>query len=893
MDQDRIVLKTTPPRAHRMVIARPRLAQLWDEVRERAFIEVCAPGGFGKSTVLVQWRLLWLERGALVTWATLDAQDGPIRFARVLAQAMRSASGRASFDRIALEYGDDPERALDALTAVLSEIASLAAPTVIVLDDGENLPRETARDALAYLLMNAPANLTVVLGTRVPLVLPTVELTARGECARVTVDDLRLDLDDAVALLRKRFGKRLELDDCVRLHEMTEGWPIGLQLAAAAIERSPHYHTAVLALSARSGDLERYFIESLLDHLPEAVAAFLTRIAILDPLSRELCEATTGSPMAAPWLEQMMADTPIFTVTEAQGWMRLHALARDFLLGRFEQLPEAERTQLHLRAAQWLAQRRFFPDAARHALAAKDEPLAQACASQGLWSVATSGDLAEALQWIPHLAPETLADNVQLRLIGAWVMALGNRPDEARRTADEVLRDPSTEPAMTFMAALVASCAEACADRIGLIPAIMARWPTLPDYVVDPVHRQSYFNTCAVVAVASGELAQVHAMDTSPAPEAADNRTLALVFSISRLYLAVALLREGDPIRVEELLQGPLAHAERTQGRRSTVACLHAVGMAAALLERDEVARAEALLAHRVDVMERFVFPDAILLAYETRVRLAAAQGDERRALGVLGSMEADGRARSMPRLVLAGLAMRIHLHACKGHVESATALMPTLEALAPTFEGPEYLPFLREYKLRCALARALLAIARFDGASAQAELSDAAELARAANFAREAVTVQALRAVAAELAGSERALPLLAEALSIGAMRGCLRLVEEAHPAVLALRRRLEAADARQAPAAASTALPPAHTPPRKPAASPGGLLTPKEAEVLRLVAAGHSNKHIAKAMDVGDETVKWHLKNLFAKLSAGSRRHAVDRARMMGLVIDEDAVA
>jgi ATP/maltotriose-dependent transcriptional regulator MalT len=141
-----------------------------------------------------QWRLLWLERGALVTWATLDAHDAPIRFARVLAQAMRTASGRSSFDRIALEYRDDPQRALDALTAVLSEIASLAAPTVIMLDDGEHLPQQTARDALTYLLLNAPANLTVVLGTRASLALPTIELTARGDCARVTIDDLRLDL---------------------------------------------------------------------------------------------------------------------------------------------------------------------------------------------------------------------------------------------------------------------------------------------------------------------------------------------------------------------------------------------------------------------------------------------------------------------------------------------------------------------------------------------------------------------------------------------------------------------------------------------------------------------------------------------------------------------------
>jgi len=61
--------------------------------------------------------------------------------------------------------------------------------------------------------------------------------------------------------------------------------------------------------------------------------------------------------------------------------------------------------------------------------------------------------------------------------------------------------------------------------------------------------------------------------------------------------------------------------------------------------------------------------------------------------------------------------------------------------------------------------------------------------------------------------------------------------------------------------------------------------MLTPKEAEILRLLDVGLSNKQIAKTMDIGDETVKWHLKNLFSKLDAGSRRHAVDRARLMGL--------
>jgi len=68
--------------------------------------------------------------------------------------------------------------------------------------------------------------------------------------------------------------------------------------------------------------------------------------------------------------------------------------------------------------------------------------------------------------------------------------------------------------------------------------------------------------------------------------------------------------------------------------------------------------------------------------------------------------------------------------------------------------------------------------------------------------------------------------------------------------------------------------------------AAATSGLLTPKEARILALLGSGMANKEIARAMDIGEQTVKWHLKNVFFKLNAVSRRHAVDRARLLGLL-------
>ncbi len=66
----------------------------------------------------------------------------------------------------------------------------------------------------------------------------------------------------------------------------------------------------------------------------------------------------------------------------------------------------------------------------------------------------------------------------------------------------------------------------------------------------------------------------------------------------------------------------------------------------------------------------------------------------------------------------------------------------------------------------------------------------------------------------------------------------------------------------------------------------TPSMALTPKEREVLELLARNLSNKEIGLAMQVGEETIKWHMKNLFAKLDAGTRKQVVQRARILGLL-------
>ena len=95
-----------------------------------------------------------------------------------------------------------------------------------------------------------------------------------------------------------------------------------------------------------------------------------------------------------------------------------------------------------------------------------------------------------------------------------------------------------------------------------------------------------------------------------------------------------------------------------------------------------------------------------------------------------------------------------------------------------------------------------------------------------------------------------------------------------------------------RQVPPAAPDR-PAAEPPPAEralPATPYGMVLTPKEREVLELLARNLSNKEIGRALQVGETTVKWHVKNLFAKLDAGTRKQVVQRARVLGLIKPAD---
>ena len=311
--------------------------------------------------------------------------------------------------------------------------------------------------------------------------------------------------------------------------------------------------------------------------------------------------------------------------------------------------------------------------------------------------------------------------------------------------------------------------------------------------------------------------------------------------------------------------------------------------LAAAVWELDQPAEAAAVLANRLDVLERSGLPEAVLLGYRTAARAAAAQGAENRALELLGAMHAVGVARRLPRLCIASLADQVRLHARRFRPETCRELCARIDALLADAAAPQGRLWRDSVDILREVALSYSAVAAQHWRAALEPLARADQRALARKQGRLHIELLGLRAYALDRCGERAGAELLREAAGLAQTYGLLRVFDDAHPALGDWARQtldLPADTARAGPLAAPMRAPAAPADAARQRTPPSMALTPKEREVLELLARNLSNKEIGLAMQVGEATIKWHMKNLFAKLDAGTRKQVVQRARILGLL-------
>ncbi|WP_259460763.1 LuxR C-terminal-related transcriptional regulator [Paraburkholderia sp. BL23I1N1] len=881
-----LTLKISPPRTSRHMLARTRLSSGSERFRDRPVAIVQAPPGFGKTSLLVQWRHEHLMRGCVVAWLSLDARDGPRRLFVDLTLAVRAGSGRAAFGKHLLEGGAAPDAPLDAITAWLAEVARTAFDIVLILDEVEALA-QASHEALVYLFEHLPANLRVVLASRGGYDRLIARLIPYGLCTAVDAATLRFRLDETLSLLGNRFGTDVDADTSARLHDLTEGWPLGLQLALDTIVDSHDPVAGIHAFESSTGDVPKRFVNALFERLDSDDTHFLTLVSIVDLLHGDLCTALSGFPDARQRLQRLAAETPLLCNAQGRsGWYRLHAMAREVLRERLADLPHDGLTRLHLCAMHWLADNGMTEAAARHALACGEEETAYRLAQRSLHEAVTQGRLVDVAGWHEWLPEAVLERHPQLRLAIAWALAMSDRHQDAEAQARAILASTQPDEATRYEIDLILSAAAYFADDPDRAGFLMDKWgDTSP--VGDAWLQQVHANRLAARALMNGDYAAARGLQR----RALHGKTSAACRYVSqwRDYMTgLGYLFEGQMLLAERTLRPALERADTELGRRHPFSCIIAALLATTRFKRGDFAEATSMLANRLDVLERRGTPDAVILAYRTAARIAVAAGMEHRAVDLLGTLDAIGAMREMPRLRVASLTEQIRLHSGRFRSATCQTLVRQLDRIVARHAVSDAPVTHRTLVLHQEISHAYAAIAAQDWRTAGHALSRAQRGAEEISLGAARVDIMTLRAFVLDRAG-ESATALLREAVCLGAACGMKLVPIDLHPAIALW---IDAADG--AVRLASSPEPPLSTVTTTPAperrdslrATPSTALTPKERHVLELVTRHLTNKEIALAMGIGQEKVKWHLKNLFIKLDATSRKQIVCRAQLMGLL-------
>ena len=330
-----------------------------------------APGGFGKTALLVErcWRLR--KSGTTVAWLSLDEEDDPESLVTCLALAFEQA-GLPAFER--RETGDDngsgdrsDSKAEYWVSPLIGAIERHGRPCLLALDEVERLTRPDAIATLNLLLQRAPPNLHFAMACReLPPGLDIAMYILEGRGTTVTVEDLRFTKGEVAAFF-DTWLSRHELDE---IAERSAGWPLALRIYRNARQEGAREDIGRDAVAA--------WIETRLWRgLATEDRDVVLDVALLDWFDAELMDQATGTPGAARRVESLRSLSGLLqTNREEPPKMRLHPLIQEYCAARqSREAPDRFRT-IHARMARALARRGQVDDALRHAVMADDPKLA-------------------------------------------------------------------------------------------------------------------------------------------------------------------------------------------------------------------------------------------------------------------------------------------------------------------------------------------------------------------------------------------------------------------------------------------------------------------------------------------------------------------------------------
>ena len=424
---------------------------------------VDAPAGFGKSTLVAQWRAS-PSQSRKFAWVSVDAGDNnAVRLWWYIGCALQRACPElhlGDFLRQLGRQGPDLRRSL--LPTLVNELAELASPVTLVLDDYHMISNRNCHDQLEFVLLHLPPMTQIVLITRVDPPLPLGRLRAVGDLLEIRVPELCFAATEAAALVRAVSAVQLDEADLADLVQRTEGWPAGIYLAALSLRGHPSPSSFIRQFTGDNRFVGDFLAQEVLSRQPGEIRDFLCRTAILDRFTPSLCDAVVGSANATEIIDILEREN-LFLVAldDDRQWFRYHQLFGQMLLSRLVQTEPDLVPVLHRRASQWHQQQGSVEEAIVHALAGGDITGAIDVVARNWPGCIDTGRTRMLRTWLDSIGDDRIRGNPVAAHCAAWCAALSGEQDSVRRWIAVVEAGefdgplPDGMPSLGFSAALL------------------------------------------------------------------------------------------------------------------------------------------------------------------------------------------------------------------------------------------------------------------------------------------------------------------------------------------------------------------------------------------------------------------------------------------------------
>jgi LuxR family maltose regulon positive regulatory protein len=881
--------RLTPPSYRVALLPTAALRRLEAFGTAHRVVLVTAPAGYGKTALLAQWSAGLRSAGGVRTaWVSVSAdQAEPAQLLTHLAMSLIEAGlDLGPIENQAEQwFADTPVAA--AVAALGAQLARSAPSVVVVLDDAHVIPRATAVAVLQPLLAAAPPHVHFAIAGRTRPPLALAGLRARGELLELDAEALRFTDQELDALLPDVPAERRRL-----LAERTEGWPVALQLARLWLAARPDRVELIAGFSGRTAEVAEFLTEQVLGDLPSDVRTTLETTAPLESLSAGVVEAVTASPSAWPAVlaHESLAHL-VVPVDDAREWYRLHPLLADYLRDRLHRSDPSRERECHARASVWFESQGRVRDAVRHAARAGDVPrAARLIEATGGWELVLFAGTALLDAILREIPTNRLAEFPRVELFRAFLDAKSGAIVDARRRYDEAARlirehgEPAPGTLLRRDLKVVGHLVSHYEDRPVAPDALQRIHDELDELASgDLFARAALLNTACLSGLGLGRMEEARDACQRAVHEM---RGLGSVLGLNycALHLGLTVLHLGLRREAEAMFREALELAEENFGADSGLRALSDVHLAVALVARGELAAAEELFARSLGNVELYDgWLDVYAEGYGAAVAGALAVGDLARASAYAERAAATGVRRRLARLESLAEACRRRVAARRGETGVAEAW---------TAGAWRERPFHWREHHALGIASAEAALARGDVAAAQRVLDDLVAAAADGRRVRQGRQAAFLRAIAdaanGDRDGAAERLLALVEAAAVE--DDTVFLVESGPVAVPLLQHARQRGRDRGASTVARQVLGLAlerlvqADPERSGGTTPA--LSARELEVLAELAQGAPNKVIARTLQMTENTVKFHLKNIFQKLGVRHRAQAIRAAHDHGLV-------